>query len=150
MIGCLQTCVCKQPIIALYFESENGLKFHNLEAWWWPFQQGFFQHSSNFGKRPLAKIGKKMMDLTAKLEGAHWFSGRVRGPRVQASPASLPCGPWERHIYPSLVLVQPRKTRSCLTERLLMGCKRIKSNKNNNNIEHNKVSQICILKIKLF
>ena len=30
---------------------------------------------------------------------------------------------WERHIYPSLVLVQPRKTRPCLTERLLMGRK---------------------------
>ena len=36
---------------------------------------------------------------------------------------SLPCGPWARHIYPSLVLVQPRKTRPCLAERLLMGCK---------------------------
>ena len=23
----------KQPIIALYFESENELKFYNLEAW---------------------------------------------------------------------------------------------------------------------
>ena len=31
--------------------------------------------------------------------------------------------PSARHIYPSLVLVQPRKTRSCLTERLLMGRK---------------------------
>ena len=29
----------------------------------------------------------------------------------------------ERYIYPSLVLVQPRKTRPCLTERLLMGRK---------------------------
>ena len=28
-----------------------------------------------------------------------------------------------RHIYGSLVLVQPRKTRLCLTERLLMGLK---------------------------
>ena len=28
-----------------------------------------------------------------------------------------------RHIYPSLVLVQPRKTLPCLTERLLMGGK---------------------------
>ena len=28
-----------------------------------------------------------------------------------------------RHIYPSLVLVQPRNTRPCLTERLLMGRK---------------------------
>ena len=29
----------------------------------------------------------------------------------------------EQNIYPSLVLMQPRKTRSCLTERLLIGCK---------------------------
>ena len=28
-----------------------------------------------------------------------------------------------RHIYPTLVLVQPRKTCPCLTERLLMGRK---------------------------
>ena len=28
-----------------------------------------------------------------------------------------------RHIYPSLVLVQPRKTHPYITERLLMGCK---------------------------
>ena len=27
-----------------------------------------------------------------------------------ASPASLRCGPWARHIYPSLVLFQPRET----------------------------------------
>ena len=39
------------------------------------------------------------------------------------SPASLRCGPWARHIYPSLVLVQPRKTRPYITERLLMGRK---------------------------
>ena len=32
MIGCLWTRVRKQPISALYFESENGLKFYNLEA----------------------------------------------------------------------------------------------------------------------
>ena len=42
---------------------------------------------------------------------------------VRASPASLRCGPCARHIYPSLVLVQPRKTRLCLTEKLLMGRK---------------------------
>ena len=28
-----------------------------------------------------------------------------------------------RHIYPILLLVQPKKTRPCLTERLLMGRK---------------------------
>ena len=33
MIGCLRTRVRKQPIIALYFESELILKFYNLEAW---------------------------------------------------------------------------------------------------------------------
>ena len=32
MIGRLRTLVCKQPIIALHFESENELKFYNLEA----------------------------------------------------------------------------------------------------------------------
>ena len=32
MIGCMQTWVRKKPITALYFESENELKFYNLEA----------------------------------------------------------------------------------------------------------------------
>ena len=32
MIGCLRTRVRKQPIIALYFESENVLKLYNLES----------------------------------------------------------------------------------------------------------------------
>ena len=32
MTGCLRTCVRKQPVIALYFESENELKFYNLDA----------------------------------------------------------------------------------------------------------------------
>ena len=32
MIGCLLTRVCKQPIIVLYFGSENELRFYNLEA----------------------------------------------------------------------------------------------------------------------
>ena len=45
-----------------------------------------------------------------------------------AAGTSLHCGPWARHIYPSLVLVQLRKTRPCLTERLLMGRK--ESNQN--------------------
>ena len=65
-------------------------------------------------------------------EGAQWLSGRVLDlrPRVRASPVSLRCGPSARHIYPSLVLVQPRKTCPCLTERLLMGRK--ESNQTNN------------------
>ena len=43
--------------------------------------------------------------------------------KVRSSLASLRCGLRARHIYPSLVLVQPRKTRPCLTKRLLMGRK---------------------------
>ena len=54
-------------------------------------------------------------------EGAQWLSGRVLDSR--------PKGRGFRHIYPSLVLVQSRKTRPHLTERLLMGCK--ESNKKN-------------------
>ena len=34
MIGCLRTTFFrKRPIIALYFEFENELKFYNLEGW---------------------------------------------------------------------------------------------------------------------
>ena len=43
--------------------------------------------------------------------------------------------PWARHINPSLVLVQPRKTRPYITERLLMG------RKESNQTKANKTSQ---------
>ena len=45
MIGCLWTHVRKQPIIALYFESENELKFYNLEARSGPFSLSFSSFS---------------------------------------------------------------------------------------------------------
>ena len=56
---------------------------------------------------------------------ARWESAwlETQGPWVWASPATLHCGPWARHIYPSLVLVQPRNTHPCVTERFLMGRK---------------------------
>ena len=41
MIGCLRTRVRKQPIVALYFESEDELKFYNLAAW-------FGDHTDDF------------------------------------------------------------------------------------------------------
>ena len=55
-------------------------------------------------------------------KGAQWKMAWIEteGSQVQASPASLLCGPWARHIFPSLVLFQPRKTRPCLTERLCL------------------------------
>ena len=40
-------------------------------------------------------------------------------------------------MYPSLVLVQPRKTRPCLTERLLMGRKESNKKKNSGAISCN-------------
>ena len=58
---------------------------------------------------------------------AQWLMGRVLRDRGAAGlslwPASLHCGPWAIHIYPSLVLVQSRKSRPWFTERLLMGHK---------------------------
>ena len=66
--------------------------------------------------------------------GAQWLSGRV----LDSRPRGRGFEPHRRHcvvslsknINPSLVLVQPRKTRPFITERLLMGCK--KSNKQTN------------------
>ena len=52
----------------------------------------------------------------------HLYRPAVRQ-EVYSLQASLRCGPWARHIYPSLVLVQHRKTRPYTTERLLMGRK---------------------------
>ena len=60
-------------------------------------------------------------------EGAQWLSGRV----LDSRPKGRGFEPHRRHcvvslsknIYPSLVLVQPRKTRPFITERLLMGRK---------------------------
>ena len=61
------------------------------------------------------------------LGGAQWLSGRV----LDSRPKGRGFEPHRRHcvvslsknINPSLVLVQPRKTRPFITERLLMGRK---------------------------
>ena len=63
----------------------------------------------------------------AVVEGAQWLSGRV----LDSRPKGRGFEPHRRHcvvslsknINPSLVLVQPRKTRPYITERLLMGRK---------------------------
>ena len=59
--------------------------------------------------------------------GAQWLCGRV----LDSSPRGRGFEPHRRHyvvslsknINPSLVLIQPRKTRPFITERLLMGRK---------------------------
>ena len=68
--------------------------------------------------------------------GAQWLSGRV----LDSRPKGRGFEPHRRHcvvslsknINPSLVLVQPRKTRPFITERLLMGRK--ESNQTNKQI----------------
>ena len=68
--------------------------------------------------------------------GAQWLSGRV----LDSRPKGRGFEPHRRHCVvslsknfnPSLVLVQPRKTRSFITERLLMGRK--ESNQTNKQI----------------
>ena len=66
-------------------------------------------------------------------KGAQWLSGRA----LDSRPKGRGFEPHRRHcvvslsknINPSLVLVQPRKTRPFITERLLMGCKESKQKK---------------------
>ena len=63
------------------------------------------------------------------LKGALWLSGRVLDSRLRGrgfEPHRRHCIVFLvnlRHINPSLVLVQPKKTRPYITERLLMGRK---------------------------
>ena len=65
------------------------------------------------------------------LVGAQWLSGRVLDSRPKGRGFEPNCVVFLRkNINPSLVLVQPRKTRPYLTERLLMGFK--ESNQTNN------------------
>ena len=82
------------------------------------------------------------------LEGAQWLSGRVLDSRPRGSDSSLTCvtALWSlsRTHYPRLVLVQPRKTRPCLAERLLMGHK--ESNQTNKQMgldARNPVFDVC-------
>ena len=60
-------------------------------------------------------------------KGAQWLSGRVLDSRPKGrgfEPHRLHCVvSLSKNINPSLVLVQPRKTRPFITERLLMGRK---------------------------
>ena len=75
-------------------------------------------------------------------EGAQWLSGRV----LDSRPKGRGFEPHRRHclvslsknINPSLVLVQPRKTRPFITERLLMGRKESNQTNHRERSEYNK------------
>ena len=71
--------------------------------------------------------------------GAQWLSGRALDSRLRGrgfEPHRRHCVvSLSKNINPSLVLVQPRKTRPFITERLLMGRK--ESNQTDNHTANN-------------
>ena len=74
--------------------------------------------------------------------GAQWLSGRVLDSRPKGRGFELhrrQCVvSLSKNINPSLVLVQPRKTRPFITERLLMGRKESNQTKNQPNVSFTK------------
>ena len=82
------------------------------------------------------------MQIRLTTQGTQWLSGRV----LESRPRGRGFEPHRRHCFvslskninPSLVLVQPRKTRPFITERLLMGRKEPnkKQLNNTNNYAH--------------
>ena len=84
--------------------------------------------------------------------GAQWLSGRLLDSRSKGrgfEPHWRYCVVvLEQDIYPSLVLVQPRKTCPYIAERLLMGRK--KSNQTKSNIPSPKVTGLLTLEKKIF
>ena len=79
------------------------------------------------GLDEMSQSGLDEMSQSGLDEGAQWLSGKV----LDSRPKGRGFEPYRRHcvvslsknIYPSLVLVQPRKTRPFITVRLLMGHK---------------------------
>ena len=73
------------------------------------------------------KILKYFSATHSTCQGAQWLSGRVLDSRPRGSGFEPHRRHWvvslSKNINPSLVLVQPRKTRPFITERLLMGRK---------------------------
>ena len=69
----------------------------------------------------------RLYSTQSAIVGAQWLSGRVLDSRPKGrrfEPHRRHCvGSLSKNINPSLVLVQPRKTRPFITERLLMGRK---------------------------
>ena len=85
----------------------------------------------------LKMMGKKLFSNINTLKfGAQWLSGRVLDSRPKGGgfePHRHHCAvSLNKNINPSLVLVQPRKTRPYITERLLMGCKESNQTKTKN------------------
>ena len=104
----------------------------------WLAADAFEQHRSVICSSLISTLNKKQLiallnlfiliiESVHELMGAQWLSGRV----LDSRPKGRGFEPHRRHcvvslsknINPSLALVQPRKTRPFITERLLMGRK---------------------------
>ena len=68
MIGYLRTRVRKQPIIALYFDSETVLKFYNLEARW---KDRIYEFDS-LKEKQFQKKCKCYTDAKGNVDPAQW------------------------------------------------------------------------------
>ena len=87
----------------------------------------YFKKKSLFVQLFVADKVHSIINIFILLRGAQSHSGRV----LDSRPKGCGFEPHRRHcvvslsknINPSLVLVQPRKTRPFITERLLMGRK---------------------------
>ena len=81
--------------------------------------------------------------------GAQWLSGRVLDSRTKGrgfEPHRGHCVvSLSKNINPSLVLVQPRKTRPFITERLLMGHKESNQTKTKQSMMSKKKNPIFVL-----
>ena len=124
---CLHTCICHQQTIF-------GFTSRLYKRYKWQIGRllmifpNYLNHDQNgqkYGPDPDRK-------------GAQWLSGRVlnsrpRGRRFEPHPRHCVVS-LSKNINPSLVLVQPRKTRPFKTERLLMGRK--ESNQTSPNLCH--------------
>ena len=86
-----------------------------------------YKNIENARDTPKTSVLPKFKVLSSGYLSAQWLSGRV----IDSRPKGRRFEPHQRHcvvslsknINPSLVLVQPRKTRPFITERLLMGRK---------------------------
>ena len=135
--GLSDKCLWCSLIKNIISESATSEKFNFLASVCSPLGAGWFGHDlvGNHKDRISFAIAHMIIDdvITVTFESSmicRERSGSVvecLTPDWGAAGSSLTgvtalC-PWARHINPSLVLVQPRKTCPYITERLLMGCK---------------------------
>ena len=109
-------CTCKVWSWSLMVWEEMHLQEYTLfDLWLWPSGQGHTKcRPVPSTSCDICMVWSCYVQWFGGSAVAQWLSAwlETEGPRVRASRASMRCGPWARHIYPSLVLVQPILARS--------------------------------------